>query len=639
MNASTTRLAAILGPVLTLCGVASAGDGYPEVSPFSAVRWKDPTPEVQVNEVWYELLELDGVPTREIILFAKGYGRDKWRQRFEEDLAELLGKMERPVRLQVKLKLKRLDTGETVTLENVPMTPENRRALWEARRTREGEPPLPARRVAAPRRVQRQHAAEPKEAFKHLLRRFESSPEQAAILLTRAQAEQDLDELEWDLVHRFSYAKLKGVGVQAALDAVRLGLGDGIDRGALALQLMKVLALFGDGHSQLRESPQALFPPGNTPFLVGDCPEGVVAFGEDRSDFLDPGHPILVSLDGIEIDRWLAAAAGISTGSPQHARRHALRTLRYVNYLRQELGIARKDRLLVVLRSLDGKSTKTLDLPLAQRTPADGEWPTGASRRLPGDIGYLRIESMEEGTAFIRSLHEAMAGFRDTKGLVIDVRGNGGGSRDAVRELFPYFMTDKDSPRVANVAAYRLAEGERPDAPEGYLQDRFLYPLSSKQWTPNERKAIEQLAQAFKPEWQPPAGEFSAWHYFVISPKVAGQGAAPPEHHYHYERPVVVLLNGDCFSATDIFLGTFKGWRNVTLIGTPSGGGSGRAMPLTLRNSAIALRLSSMASFQRDGRLYDGRGVEPDVVVQPAPTDFLNKSDSVLDAALKRLKQ
>jgi C-terminal processing protease CtpA/Prc len=79
-----------------------------------------------------------------------------------------------------------------------------------------------------------------------------------------------------------------------------------------------------------------------------------------------------------------------------------------------------------------------------------------------------------------------------------------------------------------------------------------------------------------------------------------------------------------------------KGWRNVTLIGTPSGGGSGRAIPLTLRNSAIALRLSSMASFQRDGKLYDGRGVEPDVMLQPAAGDWIGKTDTALDAAVKQ---
>jgi C-terminal processing protease CtpA/Prc len=77
----------------------------------------------------------------------------------------------------------------------------------------------------------------------------------------------------------------------------------------------------------------------------------------------------------------------------------------------------------------------------------------------------------------------------------------------------------------------------------------------------------------------------------------------------------------------------------VTILGTASGGGSGRSRPARLAHSGIGLRLSSMASFQPDGRLYDGRGVEPDVVVATAPTDHTLATDTVLDAALAFLRR
>jgi peptidase S41-like protein len=41
---------------------------------------------------------------------------------------------------------------------------------------------------------------------------------------------------------------------------------------------------------------------------------------------------------------------------------------------------------------------------------------------------------------------------------------------------------------------------------------------------------------------------------------------------YHYDKPVIVLLNGKSFSATDIFLAGLKGMKNVLLLGTPSSG-------------------------------------------------------------------
>ena len=91
------------------------------------------------------------------------------------------------------------------------------------------------------------------------------------------------------------------------------------------------------------------------------------------------------------------------------------------------------------------------------------------------------------------------------------------------------------------------------------------------------------------------------------------------------------------FSACDIFLGAFKGWRNVTLIGTPSGGGSGCKVNYRLHNSLIRIQLSSMASFQPNGKLYEGNGIQPDIYIEPVPTDFIGRTDTVLDAAIGRL--
>ena len=42
-----------------------------------------------------------------------------------------------------------------------------------------------------------------------------------------------------------------------------------------------------------------------------------------------------------------------------------------------------------------------------------------------------------------------------------------------------------------------------------------------------------------------------------------------------------------------------------------------------------------MASFQRTGLLYDGNGIEPDVVVDPEPEYFLTGgADNILQEAL-----
>jgi len=73
-------------------------------------------------------------------------------------------------------------------------------------------------------------------------------------------------------------------------------------------------------------------------------------------------------------------------------------------------------------------------------------------------------------------------------------------------------------------------------------------------------------------------------------------------------------------------------------MGLPSGGGSGCYQNYRLHNSHIRIQLSSMASFQPNGKLYDGNGIQPDIAIEPIPTDFIGKTDSVLKAAIKYIE-
>jgi C-terminal processing protease CtpA/Prc len=168
-----------------------------------------------------------------------------------------------------------------------------------------------------------------------------------------------------------------------------------------------------------------------------------------------------------------------------------------------------------------------------------------------------------------------------------------------------------------------------------------MYRRDWPQWTDAERQAIDAAMTTFNPQWLPPARDedFSDWHYLVISR--SPDAATRSGELYHYDRPVIVLMDGGCFSATDIFLGAFKGLANVTLMGTPSSGGSGRKQSIRLPASGLNIALSSMISYRPDGSLYDLRGIEPDVLAPPIATDFLvglAATDSQLQAAIDRLR-
>lgn len=492
------------------------------------------------------------------------------------------------------------------------------------------------RKSLQPERVHRQHSNTITKEFEYLTRRTNFSLRDDT-WLSRKEAEQDLDELEWLLENRYSYLRRKGVDCKAALDNIRGSLGSGINRSSFGYQLSKFIALFGDGHSRVASSsvrPKSLCAM-FLPFLVEESDGRLVAFKPDRSAFIDPDFPYLRGLDGLSANTWLEAAGQwVAKGSPQFERYHTIRNLRYVECLRKELGLRKSGSIQVELDSADYSSTKQIELPLAKKGPVYGFWPRPKaeikslddvrveSRILPENTGYLRILVMLDSPEFLDGLVDAMNHFKNTNGLIIDIRGNSGGSRAPLRVLFPFFMAENDLPHVVNVAAYRLGTRNRKEEFEG----RYLYPASSPHWSEAERDVIDRFAAAFQPQWMFPQGQFSQWHYFVIS---------PPRHrkYYHYDKPVVILMDRLNFSSWDIFLGAFKGFKNVTLMGLPSGGGSGCYQAYRLANSRIRIHLSSMASFQPNGKLYEGNGIQPDIIIEPIPTDFIGKTDSVLQAA------
>lgn len=301
-------------------------------------------------------------------------------------------------------------------------------------------------RTSGPKRVNRKHADTVSKEFEYLTHRLDLSPE-VDTWLGRKDAEKDLDELEWLLENRFSYLKRKGVDYRAALDSIRSSLGDEIRRSELGCQLTKFMALFGDGHSSVASSSVQLTSLCSEflPFLVEESGGRLVAFKADRSGFVDPDFPFLQGMDGVPITAWLEAASRyVAKGSPQFLRCHTIRNLRYVQCLRDELGLSGSKAIQVKLESADGLSSKQIEMPLVDKKPFYGFWPRPdaqiksardirvESRILQENIGYLRILVMLAEPEFLADLMEAMKQFKNTDGLIIDARRSNGGRRATV---------------------------------------------------------------------------------------------------------------------------------------------------------------------------------------------------------------
>ena len=615
--------------VILVAPTNAYGEDPSQLAPFTAVRWESESALVQVDGEWFTLHSIDGVSTEDILAFCKKTYASLWQKRFGEDLVQVLTEMGNEPGDTVDLVLKPVSGGDKIEKKGVPMTSANRRSVLTSNRA--GRSPASVPRNTAPtKRVKREHATEIAAEWEGLFAPSwlgEDRDDWDSPMMSREQAEEDLDQLEWLLEDRYSYLEMKGVDYRAALDAIRVGTRDGIRTNAFAIQLMKFLALIGDGHTRLTDSSSRIFPTGNTSFLIDEAEGGLACFDGRRTGFLDKDYPYIEAINGIGIEDWIAASSLVSSGySAQFARREAIRNLRYLGWVAMEMGEELGDEITITLT--DGESSTNLELPVTSRRAAYGEWPRTETKKLDGNVGYIRMPGMESDRAFLDGLRGAMKDFEKTDALIIDVRGNGGGSRAALLTLFPYLMKKSDAPQVVNVGRYKLREGDSRGLARGYLDNRALFPKTWSEWGRAEKESIDNFAKRFKPEWKVPKSDFSDGHYMVIS---------PVDSLDHYTKPVKILINADCFSATDIFVSAFKGWRNVELIGTATGGGSGRSQGVNLARSGLSLRMSSMASFQQTGALYDGNGVEPDVVMKPIGTDFLGETDTVLERTLERI--
>lgn len=110
---------------------------YPKRAPYTAIHWEGDEPVVKIGDEWFELVSLEGIAAEDIVAFSRRTYGNKWQKRFEEDLVEVLSKMGHEPKDTVRLVIRPLGSSETRTLEDVPMTEANRRAIYKAARARE----------------------------------------------------------------------------------------------------------------------------------------------------------------------------------------------------------------------------------------------------------------------------------------------------------------------------------------------------------------------------------------------------------------------------------------------------------------------------------------------------------------------
>jgi carboxyl-terminal processing protease len=228
---------------------------------------------------------------------------------------------------------------------------------------------------------------------------------------------------------------------------------------------------------------------------------------------------------------------------------------------------------------LEGGRRVSINREATNNPPAQEARPPAAEGRwlAEGSVGYIRIPGFNDPN-FEKTALGFVRNYRDAKCLIIDVRGNGGGSTpyDLISELMDRPWRGWATSTPAQIALYR-AQG----APSAQLR------IETRRYQPRARA---------------------------------------------YAGKLLLLIDRFSCSACEDFVMPFKDNGRATLVGEATEGSSGQPYFLNLGNGMSLMVGAARHSFP-DGSPFEGVGILPTIPVELHLTDLQNAIDPVLQKA------
>ncbi|HXO34240.1 MAG TPA: S41 family peptidase [Candidatus Acidoferrales bacterium] len=374
---------------------------------------------------------------------------------------------------------------------------------------------------------------------------------------------------DWDALYMAYLAKVRGAKTTA--DYYRV--------------LMRFAAELKDGHTNIYPPPQ-LF---NTIYAAPGLRTALVESSVVVTQVLDPN---------LRIAGWKVGDVILKVGSldiREHAATNVMpyvssstaqdRDVRAYNYALFAGDI--KDPLVLTVEDASGRREVRKIIRLSTETvgpmfkTAESEF-----RILPGSVAYVAVNEFEDDSG-VKTIDAHWSEIQAAKGLVLDVRHNGGGN-------------SQNGVSILQMLASSPFEWE-------------------SEWTPDYKAVYRAYGLAQRP---------------TALPKPAFR----PDAQHHLGLPVVVLTSAETFSAAEDFVALFESMHRGLVVGEPTAGSTGQPFSFKLPGGGSA-RICTKETRTPDGRVYMGVGIQPQIIVKPSVANIREGSDAALDRAVEYLSR
>ena len=469
--------------------------------------------------------------------------------------------------------------------------------------------------------------------------------------LSKTEIENDLRLLDDILQNKSSYQGLNGYAYKKDFSKYLNTIEDKkITQFEFGLFLAKTIGAIGDRHSYIKDYDirdslylTLAFAPFKDKVLVLDYDKANKEYKFWNSEF-----PYLHSINNIPIEKILPEILVGDILAPKESyATNAVRELRDIETVFRRLNVELPNPLPITL-SNEIATKKEIDVQLVGGKNRARLWDERFYSKtfrvkeeqyndkefidrffsLKNNIGYIQIGEMiekERAPKFFEFLNEYMTKAKSSDALIIDVRDNGGGTRDLIQELAGYFV-HPDSIYVVNATKQRGKLPLNEELKEA-LHSRYLYSIDELDI--REQNAVDKFMTSFIPIYDLSNERFSAFHYYILN------GQKITKDKFHYNRPIYILGNERSFSAASVLVSVFKGLPNIKIVGVNTDGSSGNSQRFELPNSELRGKISTMVSYQKNGQILDGIGTKPDIEVKRNLDQIFLKEDYQLNRLLE----